>query len=101
MVHKLKCDCISYEGCTIQSWQEYNSAKSFFEKWTKEGTFTSENPSVPYYTWVGNKGERIDWYATKWYKCKCCGCLWEFEEPEFPAVGFIRKFPAGDYFPQI
>ena len=36
-------------------------------------------------------------YADKWYKCKCCGTLWEFLYPDFPMKGFVRKFPDGKY----
>ena len=31
------------------------------------------------------------------YKCNVCGCLWEFEYPDFPAKGFVRKFENGKY----
>ena len=27
----------------------------------------------------------------------CCGCLWEFKYPDFPAKGFVRKFADGIY----
>ncbi len=39
----------------------------------------------------------IKWYATKWYKCNSCGCLWEFNYPDFPAKGFVKKYENGKY----
>ena len=42
--------------------------------------------------------DEYKWYADKWYKCKCCGTLWEFRYPDFPAKGFVRKFEDGVYY---
>ena len=44
--------------------------------------------------------DEYKWYADKWYKCKCCGTLWEFSYPDFPAKGFVRKFEDGVYYPK-
>lgn len=45
-------------------------------------------------------GNAVKWYADKWYKCKDCGALWEFDYPDFPASGFVRKFDDGVYRPK-
>ena len=37
------------------------------------------------------------WYADKWYRCNACGTLWEFQYPNFPAAGEVRKFEDGIY----
>ncbi len=31
------------------------------------------------------------WYATKWYKCLQCGCLWEFDKDIYYAKAEENK----------
>lgn len=96
MVWKLSCDCDEREGIMIDSVILFQKMKDFFDRQVKAGIFTAEDPKIPYYVW--KEGTRIKtWYATKWYKCKVCGCLWEINDPDFPAKGFVRKFSDGIY----
>ena len=62
----------------------------FFEEQVKEGRFSEVPVEKPYCN-------GFEWKADKWYKCICCGCLWEFKYPDFPAKGFVRKFSDGIY----
>ena len=68
----------------------------FFKLQTDLCIFEGLQPEVPYYTWQGN-GPAQKWYASCWYRCKACGCLWEVLYPDFPAKGFVRKFADGHY----
>lgn len=98
MVYPLKCDCNERIGIEINSMKLFKELKSFFEGQAQRGIFIEENPKLPFYTYTG-QGDKdtMEWYATKWYRCKCCGCLWEFDYPDFPSRGFVRKFPDGIY----
>ena len=96
MVYPLDCDCDERIGIEINSWKLFQEMKSFFEGQVQNGIFVEEIPKQPYYIGKGVRGV-IEWYATKWYRCKSCGCLWEFDYPDFPTRGFVRKFPDGIY----
>lgn len=96
MVWKLICDCRNHAETKINTQNEFNEIKAFFEN--KE-VFQEVTPLVPFYTW--KSGDRkVEWFATKWIKCRVCGCLWEIQFPDFPAKGFVRKFPSGRYQPK-
>lgn len=70
--------------------------KEFFELQTYKGLFTEVEVVQPYF--VGYDNERkINYYATKWYKCNVCGCFWEFQYPDFPANGHVRKIWPNNY----
>ena len=77
----------------------FQELKEFFDSQVKAGIFIEEDVKIPFYIWKGN-GEEKEWYATKWYKCLQCSCLWEFDYPDFPASGFVRKFDDGIYHQQ-
>lgn len=73
--------------------------KGFFSEQVDKGIFSDVEVAEPYYTGYSQMQKKeVKWYATKWYKCVRCGCLWEFKYPDFPAKGFVRKFEDGKYF---
>ena len=76
----IKCECRERIGSLINSYQLYEEIKRFSEV----------EVGKPYCN-------GFEWKADKWYKCNCCGCLWEFKYPDFPAKGFVRKFSDGIY----
>jgi len=76
----------------------FEELKNFFEKQVEEGVFTDVKVSEPYYVGYDSAGTKFPWYADKWYRCRECGALWEMEYPDFPALGFVRKFEDGKYF---
>ena len=91
-----KCDCADRMEISINSIALFEELKSYFEEEVKKKTFVEQVPAEPYFIWK-DKGEETKEYASKWYKCRKCGCLWEFNYPDFPAKGFVRKFPDGAY----
>lgn len=86
----IKCECSERIGSVINSYQLYEEIKMFFEEQVKEGRFSEVPVEKPYCN-------GFEWKADKWYKCICCGCLWEFKYPDFLAKGFVRKFADGIY----
>ena len=96
MVCQLSCDCKEREGVEIISLTQFKSLEDFFSKQVKRGIFTEVRVEQPYFIW--RQGDRYrEWFASKWYKCRDCGCLWEVNYPDFPAKGFVRKFSDGIY----
>lgn len=96
MVRKLNCKCKERKEITIDSIKKFKEITTFFEKQVQDNIFREEIPKLPYYTW--SEGDRVrEWFATKWYGCNVCGCLWEITYPDFPANGFVRKFNNGIY----
>lgn len=96
MVCQLNCDCEAREEIIINSITIFKEITKFFDMQVQKGIFIEEQPVFPFYTWK-EKERSEEWFATKWYRCKVCGCLWEFNYPDFPAKGFVRKFPDGVY----
>lgn len=96
MVREMTCECNERIGASIDTLKDFNEIKSFFEDQVFKGIFMEVPPGTPYYTWKKD-GVVKAWYATKWYRCKLCGCLWEINFPDFPANGFVRKFDDGIY----
>lgn len=90
------CSCKERMEAEINSQKDFETIKEFFEAEAKGGVYREVPPQAPYYSWTDGT-RKIEWFATKWYKCTVCGCLWEFQYPEFPAKGFVRKFPSGKY----
>jgi acetone carboxylase gamma subunit len=96
MVRKIKCECSERYETKIDTWKLFEEIKKYFEEEVLLGTYEDIPVTKPYY--VGHSDlQTLEWYADKWYKCKNCGCLWEFVYPDFPANGFVRKFPDGVY----
>jgi hypothetical protein len=96
MVRKLKCECCERYGTRITTQKKFIEIKIFFDEQCKKGIFLEELDKKPYYVWIG-KGRKREYFATKWYRCCVCRCLWEFEYPDFPAFGFVRKYVDGVY----
>jgi hypothetical protein len=97
LVH-IGCDCKERYDIEIDSYNLFEELKSFFEEQVRKGVFKEVPVTEPFYIGYSEiKREEIKWYATKWYKCKVCGCLWEFDYPDFPSKGFVRKFQNGIY----
>ncbi len=90
---KIKCDCSERYDAKINSYKVFIELKTFFELQEKKRIFSELNVKYPYFV-CGN--QKV--YATKWYHCNSCGCLWEFNYPDFPKNGFVRKFIRGQKY---
>ncbi|MCL2810613.1 MAG: hypothetical protein FWD25_01835 [Clostridia bacterium] len=96
---KLECECMYRYEMEIDSIRLLKEIAGFFDDQTNRHIFDSIPVQLPFY--VGYSGtEPLSWYANKWYKCNVCGCLWEVNNPDFPAFGFVRKFENGHYHPK-
>ena len=96
MVRKLKCDCNDRTGAVVNSSWQFKELKDFFAEQVSKEIFVEDANKRPFYIWR-SMGRVEEHYATKWYRCQECGCLWEFDYPAFPAKGFVRKYENGDY----
>lgn len=96
MVRLKKCECCVRYEADINSLKVFEEIKVFFDKQVNNGTFVEEQIKEPYYVW-SNGNDHREYYATKWYRCNICGCLWEFQYPDFPARGFVKKYESGIY----
>lgn len=96
MVRKLECECGARYEAEIDSWALFQDIKNFFNEQVLLAIYEDIPVDKPYYVWQSGK-EKMIWHADKWYRCNDCGCLWELRYPEFPASGFVRKFPDGIY----
>lgn len=92
----IKCDCKERIGIEIQAWDQFEELKAFFESQVERGIFSEIPVKKPYYTGYGNF-HTSEWYADKWYRCNVCKTLWEMKYPDFPAHGFVHKFPRGKH----
>ena len=99
MGRKLKCECPDRDETQINSNVLFEEIKLYFYDQEKCNVFYETSVETPFYVGYSN-AQNIEWYATKWYKCRICGCLWEFNYPDFPAQGFVRKFKDGKYCSQ-
>lgn len=87
---KVKCECTNISEGKITSIKQLEVVEKWLEQCVSDGIFIEEVPAKPCY--IGYSGNREGkWYATKWYRCKICGCLWEWNQPDFPAAGFLRR----------
>lgn len=96
MVQTLKCECDERYEAEINSISLLKEINLFFSEQIEKKIFVEEKVISPYYVWK-EKGESTEYYASKWYRCNICGCLWEIKYPDFPAKGFVRKFKDGKY----
>lgn len=87
----MSCDCEERIGVEINSYQQFEELKNFFNEQIENGTFAEIKVEKPHYVWNDEKGNEMKWYADKWYKCNICNTVWEFDYPDFPATGFVRK----------
>lgn len=93
----MACDCKERYGIEINSYKLFEELKVFFEKQVENGIFKEIAVTTPYYIGIDSFGDTLEWYADKLYKCNSCGTLWEFQYPDFPAIGEVRKFEDGIY----
>ena len=91
-----QCDCCERIGVKINSIKLFEELQSFFDEQVEQGIFSEKRMRELYFKWKGFF-EKTNCYADKWYKCNVCGVLWEFKYPDFPANGYVRKFPDGKY----
>lgn len=91
MVSMITCDCEERIDTKINSVKKFDELKEFFNHQVAMGIFVEIPVAEPNYIGHDKNGKAIEWYADKWYRCNSCGTLWEFEYPDFPAVGFVRK----------
>lgn len=87
----MKCDCEERIGVEINSVNQFEELKQYFNAQVKNGTFSDILVEKPYYEWSDENGREVKWYADKWYKCNVCNTIWEFVHPDFPAKGFVKK----------
>lgn len=96
----MTCDCAERVGIEINSYKLFEELQEFFEGQVERGIFSDVPVTTPYYIGYNVFGDSTEWYADKWYICNVCGTLWEFNYPDFPAAGLVRKFPDGQYYPE-
>lgn len=96
----INCDCNERFSIDINSIILFKEMKYYFQEQVDQGIFVEVPVEIPHYIGYDINGNIIKWYANRWYKCKCCGSLWEFDYPDFPAEGFVRKFEDGVYRPK-
>lgn len=92
----VKCLCNELSSCDIISAKQLNQIKNFFDVNLKKHIFFEDNNKYPFYEWSDGE-QTISYIAQKWYRCKICGCLWEFNYSDFPPQGFLHKFEDGIY----
>jgi hypothetical protein len=92
MVPELACECLDRNDTTIDTWELYEEIRKYFMDMISLGIYVDIPVTESYFE---GKSERqtLEWLADKWYKCRICGYLC----PDFPAGGFVRKFPDGKY----
>lgn len=88
----MKCDCNERVALKISAAKLFEDLEEFFDSQLKTGIFSEIKVREPYFIGHSKLLGDMKWYANKWYRCDFCGCLWEFEYPEFLAKGFVRKF---------
>lgn len=92
-----KCECSERHEAEINDYKLFEEIKLFFDSEVNEGIYKCIKVETPYHSW-SDGNDKINFYATNWYICQSCGCLWEFLYPDFPSRGFVRKFPNGVYY---
>jgi len=93
-----KCDCSLRTETEINTYKVFEEIKAFLGEQVKKQIFEEIPVKDPFYTGYSILERReLQWYASKWYKCNICGCLWEFDYPDFPQKGFVKKFEDGKY----
>ena len=96
MTSRSICNCHDCSQTSIDTMRQFRKIQAFFLQQCDLGIYSEMEPQKPYYVSNSLKGIR-KWYATKWYRCTVCGCLWEVGYPDFPTRGFVRKFEDGKY----
>lgn len=96
MVSLITCDCFERVGIKINSQKCFLEMESFFLEQVQKGVFeeiSTGEMGQSFYKAYTNKGPREYWHAAnKWFRCKSCNCVWEFQYPDFPAPGYVKKY---------
>lgn len=91
----MKCDCAERSGIKINSQKCFQEMESFFIDQVQNGVFEEIDTGVKgqsSYEVYTKEGVKEYWHAAdKWFKCKSCNCVWEFQYPDFPAPGYVKK----------
>lgn len=91
MEQKSKCDCNERVGTEINSQKLFAELKDFFETQVRNKIFDDITDYSKVWYLDGGMEKEVYKTTVKEYECKCCGCLWKFSYPEFPASGRITK----------
>lgn len=91
MVWEIKCECAERYETKINSYALFEEIKEFFEQEVEKGVFEDIAILRPLNKFDDQGNVVVQWYPTKWYRCKACGQLWAFEYPDFPAQGSVYK----------
>ena len=90
------CDCFERTGIIINSQKCFKEMDAFFLDQVQNGVFeeisTGERSQSSFEVRT-NDGVKTYWHpANKWFRCKSCNCVWEFQYPDFPAPGYVKKY---------
>ena len=84
-----KCLCEGTTDEKINTQKRFEEIKALFEEHEE---YVQISPLKPYYSY-----EDKNYYSNKWYRCSVCGCVFEFNYPDFPAQGFLKKYECHKY----
>ncbi len=97
----MNCVCKDIREKQILSARSLDDTIEMFNQGCKDGFLIPCPVDEPYHIgYVDDDDKKIISYATKWYRCKSCGCLFEVLYPDFPMPGFVRRFDDGIYHKQ-
>ena len=99
MVCKLICECDERVATDIDSFNEFEEIRDFFQNQVDKKIYNDLSDYKKIWYQHGGNERSVYRLTTKVYKCNICGCLWEFNYPEFPMLGSVRKFADGVYHP--
>ncbi len=92
----IKCDCFERIGTIINTRKCYQEIESFFLGQVQAGVFeeiSSGDQSQSTFEVYKNGEVKTYWHpANKWFRCRSCNCVWEFQYPDFPAPGYVKKY---------
>lgn len=91
----INCDSEKRYGTEIISLKMFDEINDFFIRCCNNKIYKEKKIKKPYY--LHNYFLRC--YADKWYRCKCCGTLWELKFPDEKGGAWVRKFSNGKYRP--
>jgi len=95
MVWKIKCECNERYSADIDSWKLFLEVRGFLEKGLADGVFKDATVIKPLDFGKNEVGEQIWHYTQRLFVCRVCGCLWALRYPDFPAHGYVGKYPEG------
>jgi len=95
MVQIGDCSCKEHYAIYIDSWDLFVEVKCFLEGEHNKGVFKDITKIKPLDFGTSETGEQILHYTQRLFKCKICDCIWALRYPDFPARGFVGKYPDG------